>query len=64
VTFYPYLEHVSHVSACFSRILTSSMVITKCNTSVTSGHMVYCGFRGKRCSSTHSLSRNMLDVKF
>jgi len=34
------------------------MVITKCNSSVTFGHMVYCQFRGKRFSSTHSLSCN------
>jgi len=34
------------------------MVITKCSTSVTCGHMVYCGFTGKGFSSTHSLSRN------
>ena len=29
-----------------NRILTSSMVITQCRTSVTSGHVVYCGLRG------------------
>jgi len=28
-----------------NRILTTSMVITKCITSVTSGHILYCGFR-------------------
>jgi hypothetical protein len=52
---------VSHVSAFC--VLTSSMVINKCNTSLRSGHMVYCWFRGKRCSSTHSLSRNKMEVK-
>jgi len=39
------------------------MVITKCSTSVTSGHMVYFGFRGKRCSSTPSLCCNWMKVK-
>jgi hypothetical protein len=33
------------------RILTSSMVITKCSTSVTSGHMVYCESGEKRIGS-------------
>jgi len=30
---------------------------------LTSGHMVWCGFRGRKCSSTHSLSRNKMVVK-
>jgi hypothetical protein len=31
-----------------TRIWTSSIVITKCSSSVTSGHMVCCGFQGHR----------------
>jgi len=38
------------------------MVITECITSVTSGHMMYCGFRQKTFSSTQILRRNYMAV--
>jgi len=40
----PYLEHKFRMfRKVVNKILTSSVVITKCSTSVTSGHMVYYG---------------------
>jgi hypothetical protein len=51
---HPYLEHKCHMFRHVSRIWTSSMVITKRSGSVTSGHIVCCGFQGKRPEAVSS----------
>jgi len=43
-------------------ILTSSM-ITKCNTSVTSGHKVYCGFRREETGGSDVTGVIFLQIK-